>query len=397
MALTANQRQVIVTDLATNCECWKGDEETLNGFTDEKLSKIKAAFDREQKALQVANAAVEGFEADGTEFRLNPETGDWEKRPTENRGRKMMEDEEEMMDDEEEDEDVQYRKKTNSKRMTGNRKSRDDVEDTPAPRRQKAQTFEDFIHNAPPEFQSRLYQNFQIEQQEKDKIITQLLQNVSPTDRNVHAERLQRRSLEELRNDLAIMPKVLPPSVEKEEATPRRSPATNRRRQVDDTDGDMLRLPGWQPVENEGKSDEDEYQDRGASDEDSLVLTNEDDWLKSAPAHVQADYREAIAIRERERRRLIEEITANVRDEDAQTRLVHRLQNKRLEELRDLAALAPRSDGSRSTTLFAPINPLPPAANQVRTTDVNEDVLPLPTMNSAEDDDEVRGRLRKRG
>lgn len=61
MALTANQRQEIVTILTTNCDCWKGDATTLNAFPDDKLAKLKTAYDSAVVANQVVSAVKETF------------------------------------------------------------------------------------------------------------------------------------------------------------------------------------------------------------------------------------------------------------------------------------------------------------------------------------------------
>lgn len=66
--LTTNQRRGIVTVLSTNCDCWKGDAETLNGFDDAKLVKLITAYDRARQDAMVANAVKQGVETDAGTF-----------------------------------------------------------------------------------------------------------------------------------------------------------------------------------------------------------------------------------------------------------------------------------------------------------------------------------------
>jgi hypothetical protein len=63
MALTADQRKTIVTNLATNCDCWKGDEKTLNTLPDDKLVKLNKNYEDGTAAAIVVNAVRAGLKA----------------------------------------------------------------------------------------------------------------------------------------------------------------------------------------------------------------------------------------------------------------------------------------------------------------------------------------------
>ena len=51
MALKAEERQALVDYLTTNCDCWKDEAETLNGFKDELLTTLKEDEEKRKEAL----------------------------------------------------------------------------------------------------------------------------------------------------------------------------------------------------------------------------------------------------------------------------------------------------------------------------------------------------------
>ncbi len=59
MKLSDKQRKDVVSFLTTNCECWKGETETLNEFTDDKLVALKKDREEAMENEAVANAARE--------------------------------------------------------------------------------------------------------------------------------------------------------------------------------------------------------------------------------------------------------------------------------------------------------------------------------------------------
>jgi predicted nucleic acid-binding Zn-ribbon protein len=50
-------REQIITDLTTNCDCWRGAKDVLNSMTDDRLLKIKSQHDGAAKATIIVNAA----------------------------------------------------------------------------------------------------------------------------------------------------------------------------------------------------------------------------------------------------------------------------------------------------------------------------------------------------
>lgn len=84
MALTRKQRAEIISSLTTNCECWQheGSEEILANMADDQLAQVAESAATEQQASMVANAAMHGFtdEQNGVMYRLNGETGAWERK-----------------------------------------------------------------------------------------------------------------------------------------------------------------------------------------------------------------------------------------------------------------------------------------------------------------------------
>lgn len=354
-------RNAIINNLVTNCDCWKGsgDREILSRMTDEKLGQLHSAFEREQQAVAVANKAVAGFKAeDGYEYRINPQTAQLEKRMVGNRRAKItngeMEDEvEDELEDREEEDEVPAR----------NRRRR------PRPvQANSGQTAEDWFQNAPVEVQNTFQYARNIEQREKDKIITELLVNVAESERSAHRERLMKRSLPELQNDLAILPKA--PKVEERHTQQTFNRSGGSLSRLND---DTLIAPtiNWESAESGGASP-----GKVVVNESNGSTIDDEDWLQNAPPHARQMLINARAIENREKTALIDKITNNISDEDHEKRMRSRLQNKSLEELRDLYLILPRSEKKVQPYFGSAAAPL----GNVRVNDVNEDVLPLPTM-----------------
>ncbi len=379
MKLTSQQRNQIIEDLTTNCDCWKhqGDKEVLNSFTDEKLVSLKQGLDKHKQVEAVANAAVQGFR-DGTQaFRVNPETGKWEtatvqepkgKSKTGHKVEAPVSNTSDDDDSEYEDEDEQPRRKvTNTKKVEPVRKAR---------------TIEEFIKQAPShlkdQLESKLQWASQIEMREKDAIINKLLVNVSDsTERQTQREILLRRTPEELQFDLARMPKV-PTADELAKATGKS--VNNQKKVRKPHEEDVLVAPtinwnevGDKAVVRQDVSHVEEYVDNLED------MADEDEALRNLPSHIRSRVQAAMSIESRERKRLIDELTANLGEED-EVRLRKRLENKSIEELKDLATLSPRKDSIRPSYFGAAT---PVTTNRVDTSD--NDVLLPPTINWREE------------
>jgi hypothetical protein len=83
-------REEMVAELTANCDCWKNEGATvaLNSMPDDSVEAIYNEWSDSTATAMVANAAVTGFKDEtlGAEFRLNVETGQWERRMVGNSG-----------------------------------------------------------------------------------------------------------------------------------------------------------------------------------------------------------------------------------------------------------------------------------------------------------------------
>lgn len=367
MALSANDRATIIDFLTANCECWKhqGDRELLATFNDEKLTHLKQAAEREQQVITVANAAVTGFQdGNGVAYRLNPETGKWESAKLGKRHGADAED-------------------------RGQPPAGGDVQNTgssgsPPSSPKKPMTFEEIIRNSPPEIQSRFQSLLQQEQIEKARLVDHLLSNsaIDPAERPVHQERLYQKPLEELQYLVSLLPKITA------NQNPDQRQSARQRRAQKERDSDILVAPtiNWQEVKEQ--TVEQEESDTRRPQAPLITIENElddeqsyEEWVRNAPPRLRAELQSATVIVEREKRRLIEELTANITDEEVERRIVSRLASKTLDELRDLVALSPKQN-QRASYFGAATPPLGNTRNSQQSSfDANEDVLPLPTIN----------------
>lgn len=356
-------RNEIINWLVANSDTWTkpGDRDILAALPDAKLQDLRKHTETHVKAVTVANAAVHGFADGGKQFRLNPETGAWEQRIVENaapmKEKKKGKAEPDMEEEEEEEEEEL---EVNAK--------------TP-PRRQKPQTLEDFINSAPAEVQNMLRTAQAVEQREKDKIITDLLVNVAESEREAHRQRLMTRSIEELANDRALMPKVAK-TEELKRAT--EHGGFGQVANFAERDNDDMLMPqtiDWAPVAN-GKDAKEHGQQTQHVNNDHGGGGFDDQWLQSAPNKIKVAVKNAMAIEQREKDKIISEIVANIADEAAERRMVARLRTKSLEELRELAVLAPKKEPAKRPNYFGSSVPAPGATVH----NSSEDVLPLPRM-----------------
>lgn len=76
-------KEQLVNWLTTNCDCWKGDKDkdTLNTFTEQKLTQLKDAAEKAKRREEVANAAEKGFTANGASFTYDPTVSKWNSVP----------------------------------------------------------------------------------------------------------------------------------------------------------------------------------------------------------------------------------------------------------------------------------------------------------------------------
>lgn len=369
MALRPEERKVIIEDLVMNCDCWKGngDKELLASFNDDKLVGLKTYWEQQRQAVEVANVAVRGFDDGKNAYRINPQTGKWEQKvvePVVNKGTTT------------EGDNQSGEPPAPTPQSRGG---------SPPPRSKKqtsnARTEVDWMKDIPPEAQAKFAYLQQIEQREKNKIIDKLLINVADGEKRAHAERLQRRTLEDLMNDLALVPTIN----SAEEPRQRRSSGTlvNRQQGHIQVDDDMLNLPDmWKEVGDKSQSQTTTVANSGsgsASGSQNIAQDeDEEEWFQKAPAHLRARVINAMQIEDRERRKIIEELISNYQGEEEQeSRLIQRFQVMSLDTLKDMLALLPRKPQNQANYFGAAV-PMSNAARQTANNDVNEDVLPLP-------------------
>lgn len=371
--LTANQRKELITDLATNCDCWKGEEEILNQFSDDKLVALK----QRENAVVVANAAVNGFSHNGTDYRVNPETGNWEKKVTSNAGPKMPmkgrmppqapaeEEEEEETVEEPVYEDVEEEPVAPPPRRR------------PVPATNRHMSVEESLKNLHPDIRAMVENAKQVEEREKDSLIRQILVNVSPTDWQTHYERLMQRTVPELTYDLSLIPRI-----PKEEPAPTRNTRVIPRNDPDEA-SEVLPPPtyNWSNVKQE--SGHSEMEGEPVRNESNGSNLSEEEWLKMAPPGARTRVLNAMKLESGEKRRLIDQIMTNaaVSDEQAERRLMNRLETKSLEELRDFSLLVPvRTE--RRNNFFGASTPIGNASKPMINNNEQDDLLLPPTAAS---------------
>lgn len=401
MALNQQQRNTIIDELVANCDCWKGqgDRDLLASFPDEKLLALKEQSVKNKQAEAIANAAVSGFKHKDNAYRFNPESGKWENStgiensPTGKSGKSKKKDStyagDDGEDDEEEDAKTQRRMERRRKKMM----NADGGEDR---RHRRPVTFDELLRSAPTEIQNRFNQLTQLEEIEKKKVIEQLLSNVEPADRRAHSERLQTESLTNLQYMLSLLPKG--PS--REELAAQQAEVQNRRARRQQVEEDMLVAPKmtWNSIDDEeptGNSNNGQNGGGGSSDRIApasipsgsgfMGSEDEDEWLRSAPAHLRNELMSARSMMEQERRRLVDELTANITDENEEKRLRSRLSGMSVDQLRDLLVLQPGRKTS-STTFFgasapSPLNNAGGGSGRGSSAVSDDDILPLPSTN----------------
>jgi hypothetical protein len=392
-------RTQLITWLTQNVGSWKGPEgrQVLDTMSDGMLAALKNQAEHDARAVQVANAAVEGFvdEAAGKQYRLDPETGTWQERPAENAGRKgggkgkipdpSVDDPEDLIDQgaDEDEEDAAAMKRKNAKRIAGNASAYDDE----PPRRRRPQTMDEAIASLPEPLQNTVRIAQQVERREKENVIARLLQNVGETERPAYRERLLEKSLPDLQMMASLVPSAPPADAD-------RKPAVNRRVPTDD--GDVLGIPtiDWSNVNNESRGGDRADNAAGEGRREPLAIgpaggqdLSDDEALAHLPPSLKARVQQADVVLNRERRRLIEEIVEDLPDEDDAKVIRNRLQHKSLEELRDLKILAGKRGGTRNSgaNYFGAAGA--PPLGGLGGGGSDEDVLHLPTMNWNEGND----------
>lgn len=344
MALNEQQRGILADQIISNSESWKGegDKETLLTFSDKKLVQLRDAAVKESQAIAVANAAVAGFsDATGNSYRVNPETGKWEHKAV-------------------------TTAKNTTDTTTTTKKTEEKVANTTQSKKKKSNE-EDWMDSVPDHIKEEWLTLKKIEQSEKSKLINSLLANcTSEQDRNIQTERLQKRSIEELKQDLSLLQRNEVKEVTK---------TTKKTRQVVDNN-DVLTMPVINWNQEQGK----EETSKTVYKEVEEVEEIEEDWLERLPSRERSRVMNALAIEEREKRKLIDELTANsTLDDEAESRLISSLSRKSIDELRDLTLLKGTTKETKNNYFGASVANANNSYHKAN--DPNEDVLAVPRIN----------------
>lgn len=202
---TVDKKKMIRT-LAANCECWKGQESVLANFSDELLAKLIEEERERRKVVKVANAATKGFKDGKHAYTYNAAKAKFV------RNAAPADDAEDAMADcDADDPDCADKKGGKKGPPTGNA-------DAGAEALLKQLGFASLD-----EAKAVLNTAKRVEKDKRIALVTKLVANVQdPKEKQERGQRLMKKSIDELEDMLALMPK----------------PAVNRRGPEDDEDED---------------------------------------------------------------------------------------------------------------------------------------------------------------
>lgn len=175
-------KKPLIDFIVANCSCWKEeDRETLNAFSEVKLSEMKKAIEKHKEYEAVVNAAKEGF---GFATNAAMTVDDMKKKMMEMKKADAKEEEKEG------EKPVENKSKTITK-VTEN----------------KTMTFDDWMKSAPNEVQEAVKESMAIQNREKEKIVTALCANVQGDDAKKNAVAFfSAKPLAELRTIHSLLP-----------------------------------------------------------------------------------------------------------------------------------------------------------------------------------------------
>jgi hypothetical protein len=336
-------REEMIEWLTANSLDWSGggDREVLETFGDDKLKLLVENAETTARARQVANAAAVGFRTEaGDQFRLNPETGDWEHQAPAP----------------EPDPDDPPRRRASS----------------------RVASVADLARNAAPELQAELEELTQLREQEREKLISNILVRVSENQRASKREWLQTLDLNNLRQAATIAP---PPAEEEPAPQHGRRPLGNRaggrRGPAPEEEGLLPPVMNFGPDSTQNPvraapAASSEWGDPNDYDEEAV--------LNQLPPAVRAELMESRRILAREKTDLIDKLVENM-DEQSEARQRRWLDTQPVQALRNMLALkgdeapAPR----RGMYTAAPV-PLT-GNNQIGRAGAEDDLLIPPTLN----------------
>lgn len=305
--LTSCQRKDLVDNLITNCPTW-------NEENREQLSSLPDA------ALLEMNKPLAENTSDDDEAKKK-------EKEMENEGKakdgKLLE----GMSDEELENEIKKRRE--GKATADNASS---------------MSTEDWIKFAPPEIRETFKHAHEIEQQKKLGLISKLTANLEGEEKRNQEIRLQNRSIEDLTQDLTLIPKQQEPVKNQQEGKPEENWLTNILGKVgpgnnpdvkDDNDALML------PTMNYDEEETDPLDTQGITTKIPTVANMEQQWINSAPESVRSLVQNAVAVEASQKEEIINRLTSHISNTSERMRVQDRLKERSLAELKDLEVLNP--------------------------------------------------------
>lgn len=189
-------RTELITELVTNCDCWKGDQKTLDAFTDEKLTKLHENHKKTVVSDAVINTLSEGIVVNGVNIKLQ-DTGELDVTTVED-------DDEEEEEEEEEDVPTLVKNRANY--------SEPDEDDTEEPitrkKGKKVMTANQWLESAPPEIQSVVTNALKVMTDQKRELVLKLVANHRGTadGKEALAQKFMKKSIEDLQELFQLLP-----------------------------------------------------------------------------------------------------------------------------------------------------------------------------------------------
>ncbi len=176
MSISKEKKKEMVDSLIGNECCWEEDNrEMLSGLTDNTLTGLVEQAEETKTMELVANTAKKGFEdKEGNAHTFNAKEGKWESK----------------MKEKEPTEPVENKK-----------------EEKTEVKEQKPQTAQEWIDAAPAEIQSAVRNAMDIENREKQELVTMLTANVEGDAKETFGKSLLQKPLDELRQLQQLLPK----------------------------------------------------------------------------------------------------------------------------------------------------------------------------------------------
>lgn len=221
-------REEMTAELTTNCDCWKGDEDSLDAMPAHKVASLHKSYKSAEANAAVVNTLTEGLTVNGVSVSLE-EGGvlhvdasgltanaafPGAAKPFTKKGK---DDGEDAKDDnstgkkaakeaEDEDEDDVGTKSAKKAKKDVEDDEPDEDDKKPAMKtKDKKMTANEWMASAPPEIQGAVRASMQIVEREKKALVKQLTANVSG-DKTTWSNRLMLKPIEELREMQQLLP-----------------------------------------------------------------------------------------------------------------------------------------------------------------------------------------------